>query len=208
MSQVFRFETAAARRMLILHHLRVRHLLSGLPAKVRRDLEAGLDEHLLEVFEHSPAGDEHDRLKAALERLGDPRDFLSPLIGDALLKLGNNRNGPSALLSNMLALAGSGARTMAVLSLNLFLGASGFVMTVFSLTVTFRPGRAGVFQIGPDSYQIRIVGWPTEDVSVLPIWGGLLIGVAGIGLAYLAQRWVRRAATALILRAFPLSGNS
>ncbi|KCZ84537.1 hypothetical protein HAD_02620 [Hyphomonas adhaerens MHS-3] len=203
MSKKFETTDSAAKRLLLLHHLRVRHLLSDLPAAVRRELETGLDDHLAEVFDHIPGADDHERLKVALERLGDPRDFLAPLIGDVLLSQSGGTARPSALVSNMFALATSGAKSLVTLAFNAFLGVTGAIMLIFSVAFFLRPGMAGVFPTGEDGYQVRIMGWPTDEVSVLPVWGTLVIGLVGLGLLYLSQRWMWRAATSLIARAFP-----
>jgi len=195
-----------ARRLLALHHLRIRHLLSAVPRKVRRELETELDEHLFEIYEHTPGQTEIERLQASFRRLGDPRDFLTPLIGAALFNRAAEPRGAWALLGNLAAMAQAGLRNAGLLVLNAVIGLTGAGLVFFALAVFLRPGMAGVFPEG-DGVQVRIFGWPTDDVSVLPIWGAVLIGLAGAGLLYLAQKWVWHSATGLIGRAFPtLSG--
>jgi hypothetical protein len=198
MSDALKFSSIAARRVLLLHRLRVRHLLGSLPSRTRKVLMSDLDDHLAEVLDHLDISNEDERLQTALKRLGDPRDFLAPLVGDALFGGEQSDDGFMAMVSNAVALAMSGAKSVTLLGINLVLGFIGSGMILFCLTTLTRPGRAGVFEIAADQYQGRIWGYPTEDPSLLPVWGSLLIGVLGIAILYFVQNWLRNAARALI----------
>jgi hypothetical protein len=198
MSDALNFSSVAAKRILLLHRLRVRHLLGSLPPRTRRVLMLDLDDHLAEVLDHLDITDENERLRAALQRLGDPRDFLAPLVGNALFGDEQSDDGFMAMVSNAAALAMSGVKSVILLGINLVLGFIGSGMILFCLTTLMRPGRAGVFEIGADQYQGRIWGYPTEDPSLLPVWGSLFIGILGIAIFYFVQKWLRNAARALI----------
>lgn len=78
-----------ARLVWRLYLLRARSILSSAPAATRIELLGDLKNHLWELMsatgdknddENNDENNERKRLKTALARLGDPRDFLAPLL--------------------------------------------------------------------------------------------------------------------------------
>lgn len=202
MRNPIRFEQGRTRRLFSLHRLRVLHILAGLPRSVRTGLANDLDDHLLEIYHHIEGADEHARLQSALTRLGDPSEFLAPLVGEALFE---RQTRPDSLMTSIrqgAALAMSGATNLSLLVVNMIFGAAGLVLTLIGLGTLARPGRSGVFEIAPGEFHARIWGAVTEEQSILPLWGGLLIMLSGLAVLYLVQKWLRQAALKLIANSF------
>lgn len=206
MTEALNFSTLAAKRILLLHRLRVRHLLGALPPRTRQALMSDLDDHLAEVLDHLDIANENERLQLALERLGDPRDFLAPLVGDALFRGDQSPEGLKAIASNAIALAMSGVKSLVLLGINTVLAILGSGMLVFCMTLLLRPGLAGVFKVDSGEYQARLWGYPTAEPSLLPVWAALFLGVLGVAILYLVQKWIRSAARQLIARTFSVTG--
>src|SRR5687767_14533852 len=81
------FSEPKARRAWRHYRLRVELMLSSVSLGVRRELLDDLARHVRDLVDHGQDGaSEFERLQAALERMGDPREFLTPLIGEAIFR--------------------------------------------------------------------------------------------------------------------------
>ena len=68
--------TDNANKILALYDKRVLHIIKPLGEKDRRDIKMELDSHIYESMARNPKADEVTTLLLALERLGEPENFL------------------------------------------------------------------------------------------------------------------------------------
>lgn len=93
--------------------------------------------------------DERSRLKAALARVGDPEEFLAPLVAIA-----DTSNGTRARIRRLVFyLTRSTAFLVSTLALTLVL-VFGLAVLGASLASLFDPSRFGVFSLGDDKIRI------------------------------------------------------
>lgn len=81
------FKDARAKRAWLLYFLKVEAVLSPLAGPVRRELIQDLKAHVQELLASERLeGDELQRLNAALARVGNPKEFLAPLVAEAVFR--------------------------------------------------------------------------------------------------------------------------
>jgi hypothetical protein len=189
-----------ARRAWRLYFLRAEATLSQLAAPVRRELIEDLKSHVRDILANDQSGDSDlARVTAALARVGNPREFLAPLVADAVFR-GPPRHG--GLWATCRAIALYAGRGTAYLFRVLGLGAAaavGFVLAAASLNSLCRPDRAGLFLVGEDEVQIRVFGLGAGGgEQLLAPWLAALMALGGLALIAWAAHRGRRMAIELI----------
>jgi hypothetical protein len=180
--------------------MRAEFMLGSVSREARREILFDLDVHVEEAMRRAQDGDEYLRLMAALDRLGDPRDFLAPLIADAVFKRPRAPGGAALAWRAVLLGAQRGARDLAFATGLLLLGLIGAATACMGVARLIAPERAGIFAIGPDSIQIRLLtGAGAEGVQVLPAWGALFAVAAGVGLVVFVARALKRLVTSYLI---------
>lgn len=137
---------------------------------------------------------EYERLQAALDRLGDPREFLTPLIGEAIFRDARRDIGLGQAGRAMLSLLSRGWRfgwRSASVLLAALLGALTILIAVGSL---LDPAAVGLFRLGPDDVQLRLLGGQ-GGVPIATPW--LAIGLLVLATMSLVFSW--RQARRLVL---------
>ena len=189
------FNEPEARRAWRQFRLRVELMLSSVSGGVRRELLDDLATHVRDLVAHGPAGSgEFERLRVALERMGDPREFLAPLVGEAIFRdprrdvgFGQAGRAMLSLLSRGWRLAWRSASTL----LAALLGTLALVVAFGSL---LRPEAVGLFRVGPDDIQLRLLGGQ-GGVPLFRPW--FAIGLLALAAASMAIAW--RQARRLVL---------
>jgi hypothetical protein len=188
------FKDAQARRVWRLYFLRVEAALSPLSTSVRRELIDDLKAHAQEILANETAdGDERTRVKAALARMGDPKEFLAPLLADAVFRAPPQHGSFAMTVRTLVLYAGRGT-TYSLRTLGLVLAAmAGGATALAALNSLLRPDRAGLFLIEPDTYQLRILGFsPGSGEQLLAPWMAILAIAIGIALVAWTARRARR----------------
>jgi hypothetical protein len=188
------FKDPRARRAWRLYFLKAEAVLTPLSASVRRELIDDLKAHVADILANEQlAGDEPVRLAAALQRVGDPKEFLAPLLAEAVFRA-PPQHGSLAMTYRTLSLyAGRGAAYM-VRAVGLVLAAAaGVSVAIAALNSLIRPDRAGLFFVEPDTYQLRILGLsPGAGEQLLAPWMAVLLIGLGIALIAWTGRRVRK----------------
>jgi hypothetical protein len=189
------FNDPKARRAWRHFRLRVELTLSSVSGAVRRELLDDLTAHVRDMVGHGPddAG-EYERLQAALDRMGDPREFLAPLIGDAIFRDPPRDVGFRQAGRAMLSLLSRGWRfawRSASVLLAALLGALAILVAAGSL---LDPSAVGLFWLGPDNIQLRLLGGQGGAPLFAP-W--LAIGLLALAAVSMACAW--RQARRLVL---------
>lgn len=181
------FSEPKARQAWRRFRLRVELMMSSVSRGVRRELLDDLASHVRDLVDHGQDGaSEYERLRAALERMGDPRDFLAPLVGEAVFRdprrdVGLRQAGRAmlSLLSRGWRLAWRSASTL----LAVLLGALAALVAFGSL---LDPGAVGLFRIGPDDIHLRLLGGQ-GGVPLFAPW--FAIGLLALSAASIAYAW-------------------
>lgn len=194
------FEDSGARRAWRLYFLRAEAVLSPLSATIRQELIEDLKSHVREILAIEPnEGDELTRLKAALARVGEPREFLAPLLADAVFRA-PPQTGSLKMAYNTLTLYAARGTTYALRALALVVvAAMGTAVGLAALNSLLRPDRAGLFATDADTYQLRILGLsPGTGDQLLAPWMALLLIIIGAALVVWTAARVRKMLLELI----------
>jgi len=188
------FKDARARRAWRLYFLRAEAAMSPLSSSVRRELIDDLQAHVRDVLANDKTeGDELAKVQAALGRVGNPREFLAPLVADAVFRA-RPQHGSFAMTYRTLALYASRGTSYFLRALGLVLAAaSGILIALAALNRLFRPESAGLFQLGADEYQLRVFGFgEAAGEQLLAPWLAVLLIAAGIAVVIWCVRVSRR----------------
>lgn len=186
------------------YRLRATYALGAVAGPVRRELLDDLGSHVAEALDASDsAGDEYDRLASILQRLGDPKEFLAPLISVAILK---HPGPPSALAAARDAISGAwrlGSTLLAAALTYPILAIVGAALSTLAVMRALAPDMAGVFALAPDDYQVRILGSQDGGEQVMPLWVAALLFPLGLAIVVWTIARVRALALSLVLGAPP-----
>lgn len=186
------FEDPKSRRSFRLFKLRAELMLGGVARGVRRQLMEDLTAHLVELVEHAdPTLPECVRVDAAIARIGDPREFLAPLVADAVLSVQAQRTGWRTVAY---AAMRGGRRLGEAVSIALSF-AIGAMLGVAAAGALILPQRIGLFHLAGDEYQLRLFGLSGDTgTPVLFPWFSLLGLIVGAALIFASWRGLRRLA--------------
>jgi hypothetical protein len=190
------FEDPKSRRSFRLFKLRAELMLSGVARTVRRRLMEDLTAHLIELVEHAdPSLSESVRVDAAITRIGDPREFLAPLVADAVLSAQARRTGWRAVA--YAAIRGGRRLGEAVsIALSFVIGA---MLAIAAAGAVILPERIGLFHFSGDEYQLRLFGLSgSAGTPVFHPWFSLLGLIIGAALIFVAWRGSRRLAAEIL----------
>lgn len=178
------FSSWRSRFLWGLHNTRLRVLLGGVAADLRRSIVGGVNQQVLEAYHESDASTEPERLTDALARLGPVDGFLPDLMRAHDLGLADVRYAQIALPSARAAAGGQAVRLILQLFFAFVLVVGGLAMSLFSIAALVAPTRFGLFQTGVDSYQLQLFASTPSDGNLLGPW--LLIASIAAG-AYAAR---------------------
>jgi hypothetical protein len=197
------FSEPKARQAWRQYRLRVELMLSSVSGDVRRELLDDLTSHVRDLVAHGEdSAGEYDRLRAALERMGDPREFLAPLVGEAVFRNPRRNVGFGQAGRAMLSLLLRGWRLASRSALTLlaaFLGALAILVAVGSL---LDPQSVGLFRLGPDDIHLRLLGGHGGVPLFTPWFAIGLLVLAAASLAF-AWRQARRLLLEILLNGAP-----
>ena len=194
------FSDSQARRLWRQFLLRTELTLSSVSAGVRRELIEDLSAHIQDLTASDTANaDELARLKAALARVGDPRQFLAPLIEEAVFRVPHRDVGLASAIYALVSLVARGWRLTlwaSTIMLTALLGAVALLISIGSLV---RPENIGVFSLGADEIQIRILGGH-GGAPVLAPWLSFAALALGVALMWATRRGVHAIVLEILLR--------
>lgn len=197
------FDDPKARRAWRHFRLRVALMLSPVSGAVRRELLDDLAAHVREMVAYGSDGaGEYERLLAALRRMGDPREFLAPLLGEAIFRDSRRGVGLRQAARAMLSLLSRGWRfawRSALVLLAALLGVLTILVAVGSL---LNSAAVGLFRLGSDDVQLRLLGGEGGSPLFTP-W--LAIGLLALAAVSMVFAW--RQARRLVLEIL-ISGGS
>jgi hypothetical protein len=191
---------ARARRAWRLYFLKAEAVLSPLSATVRRELLSDLKDHVRDILANETGeGGELARVRAALERVGNPREFLAPLLADAVFRAPPRIMSVGATYEALTLYASRGWRYLT--------GGVALVFTVFAsgaialaaFNSLLRPDHAGIFLLPNEEIQIRVMGFSSSSgEQILAPWMALIVIVLGLVLLAWTTACMRRMLMELI----------
>lgn len=189
------FHEPEARHAWRQFRLRVELMLGSVSAGVRRELLDDLTAHVGELVAHGEEGtSESERLRAALDRVGDPREFLAPLAGEAIFRDPRRDLGVGQAGRAMLSLLSRGRRLAWRSASTLLAALLGALAVLVAFGSVIKPEAVGLFRLGPDDIQLRLWGGH-GGVPLFRLW--FAIGVLALAVASMAFAW--RQARRLVL---------
>lgn len=175
---------------------RVETMLQPLDADQRLETVRELKSHVFEHLQQLEGQNEVSNLLDAIEKLGQPEEFLKPVVAGKLLDAATRSYNPRKLFSGLMY-----KRRLslghAVLSLLFAIGY--FFLFLFLLIAVFKipfPDSVGLFQSGPGDYVLGIPGNTTGMTDLLGLWtvpvALLITGILYVGLTKLLQLVIRQ----------------
>jgi hypothetical protein len=198
------FDDPKARRAWSRYRLRVELMLSSVSPSVRRELIGDLAAHVRDAAADGPAhAGELDRVRAALKRLGDPREFLAPLVGDAVFRNAHRDAGPAQAWRAAAIALQRGSRLAWLVILIAGAIALSALFLVVSIGSLAWPDGAGVFRLSAEEIQIRLLPGGSGGARVL--WPWLPIGL--LAAAALLGGWAMLSGRRIVLEALAETGG-
>ena len=194
------YDSPQSRRLWRRYKLRVELLLSSVSPSVRRELVSDLTAHVRDMLASEPSDvPENERLAAALKRLGDPKEFVAPLLADAVFRDPPGDAGVIAALRSLGAYAARGWRFFISSVFVAVASVSSVGMLILAAGGLIWPDRIGIFEVSVDNYQARILGsTQAYGEALLWPWLSVLLAIVGTMLALFAWRRMHRLLAELI----------
>ena len=181
------FSEPKARRAWRHYRLRVDLMLSSVSRGVRRELLDDLARHVRDLVDHGHDGaSEFERLQAALNRMGDPREFLAPLIGEAIFRDPRRDVGFGQAGRATLALLSRGWRLAWRSALTLVAALLATIAALIAFGSLLEPDAVGLFRLGPDDIQLRLLG-SQGGVPLFTPW--FAVGLLALSAASISVAW-------------------
>lgn len=156
----------------------VHSMTRRLPRAERDDIRLEIASHLRDSIDHQESPAETERLLLAMEKLGDPEDFVRTLVADRLLTTGGRSLNPKAILLGIYYSLYGGVR-IAVLAVFFGIGyALSFTFAAMALLKFIFPHNVGLFLNGgneftlgatlrPEAVAPEVLGWWIVPLALL-----------------------------------------
>lgn len=193
-----------AEKSLAAYLDKVDQLLAALPRQERADIRHEIQTHIDDAMADVDAGSDSQRVQHALQRLGDPADFVPELAEEMRLSRKASRGHPMAIAAAVASNLGRGALN------TLFFSALGlgylFCMGLIAIALySLIDPNAGLWLNHGGGWTLSFERQAGAD----QLWSGWfwLIGSLGAGTLYatltmVLRLWLSRPAAALLARPF------
>jgi len=163
--------TDNAHKILALYDKRVLHIIKPLGEKDRRDIKMELDSHIYESMARNPKADEVTTLLLALERLGEPENFLYDVVAERKLNQARKSFNPLHIASALALNIGRGFIKSVLFFIIGILYIVSFAFAGLALLKPFFPAKIGLYA---NSHSIFAAGWvenlPAGTKELLGYW--------------------------------------
>ena len=159
---------------------RVKRCAKPLKAHQQEELILEIQDHLLESFKQETGDNEPEKLLNAIDKLGDPEEYLKPMIADRLLSSASSTLNPKTIFRGLYYDLFGDIKSF-LLSLAFSLGyLAAFVFAVLSILKIFFPDNIGFFINETGGILIGIIGGESLKTDILGYWDvplGLLVSL-------------------------------
>lgn len=166
-----RLKDITATRIRDQYMKRVDRALRSLPKKIREETALEIQSHLWDSMQDSTAQVEADRILDAIDRLGEPDDFIKPMVAGRLLEDASHSLNPKSVVMGLMYNAVAGVKKA---GLSIVLGLGYLILCIFSLMSILKvilPHQVGLF-FDPEGGApfFGVLGDPGNHVEVLGFW--------------------------------------
>jgi uncharacterized membrane protein len=159
---------------------RVKRCAKPLKSNQQEELILEIQDHLLESFKQETGDKEAEKLLNAIDKLGDPEEYLRPMIADRLLSSASSTLNPKTVFKGLYYDLFGNIKSF-LLSLAFSLGyLTAFVFAVLSILKIFFPDNIGFFINETGGVLIGIIGGESLKTDILGYWDvplGLLVSL-------------------------------
>jgi uncharacterized membrane protein len=159
---------------------RVKRCARPLKSHQQEELILEIQDHLLESFKQKTGNNEAEKLLNAIDKLGDPEEYLRPMIADLLLSSASSTLNPKTVFKGLYYDLFGNVKSF-LLSLAFSLGyLAAFVFAVLSILKIFFPDNIGFFINETGGILIGIIGGESLKTDILGFWNvplGLLVSL-------------------------------
>jgi|CXWL01.1.fsa_nt_gi hypothetical protein len=186
-----------------LYFMRAESVLAAAPPAVREELLGDLRAHIAElVAGAAEATTERAGLKSALVRVGDPKEFLSPLLETAVEKSGCGWTASAFQMTVYFVTRAFAFSVVTLVVLSVLVVSAAFAVSAFGSMLD--PERIGVFLVSESNIRVGTVSdLPSgtyrqllTPLTALPLMAIAILAIYGAGLA--ARRLFLRLVVLLI----------
>jgi len=159
---------------------RVKRCAKPLKSHQQEELMLEIQDHLHESFKQEIGNNEAEKLLNAIDKLGDPEEYLRPMIADRLLSSASSTLNPKTVFKGLYYDLFGDIKSF-LLSLAFSLGyLAAFVFAVLSILKIFFPDNIGFFFSENGDMLIGIIGGESIKTDILGYWNvilGLLVSL-------------------------------
>jgi len=157
---------------------RVKRCAKPLKSHQQEELILEIQDHLLESFKQETGNNEPEKLLNAIDKLGDPEEYLRPMIADRLLSSASSTLNPKTVFKGLYYDLFGDIKSF-LISLAFSLGyLAAFIFAVLSIFKIFFPDNIGFFINENGGILIGIIGGEPLKKDILGYWDvplGLLV---------------------------------
>jgi len=150
---------------------RIGAICRPLPDEHRREFSLELEDHLYESFNRQEGASEVERLAIAIEKMGDPEEFVKPMVADYQLATAGRTLNPRSVYLGLLFNMSRGVKAVVVS----FLYGLGYMLSLGFLFVAigkpFSPERIGFFAHDGGGFSLGILDQPPAGATELLGYG-------------------------------------
>lgn len=192
------FNDSVSARIWEQYFRRVQRFSRSLESEFQQELKLELQDHLYESFNREPGENEAERLLNAIDKIGDPEEYIRPMVADRLLMSASRSMNPKSVLTGLYYNISGGVKYA---FLSLFF-AVGYMMAVLfwlmALLKPLIPGSIGLFVYNSGGFGFGVIdGSPGPRSELLGYWLipiGIILGLLiYLGLTRLLRLFARRA---------------
>lgn len=159
---------------------RVKRCAKPLKSNQQEELILEIQDHLFESLKQETGNNEAEKLLNAIDKLGDPEEYLRPIIADRLLSSASSTLNPKTIFKGLYYHLFGDIKNF-LLSLAFSLGYfTAFIFAVLSIFKIFFPDNIGFFINENGGILIGIIGGESLKTDILGYWDvplGLLVSL-------------------------------
>jgi len=164
------FKNPNSQKIWINYFDRVAKIIRVLDSESKKETELELQDHIFQSFKDENGEDEVSNLLTAIERLGEPEDFLKHIVSEKLIRKGVKTLSPKSLLSGLFYRL-SGGLNFVISGLIFGLGyLLVFIFGLMSFIKFFIPEQVGLFIWPDDSWALGIINNFEGANEILGYW--------------------------------------
>ncbi len=182
------FSDPLAQRIWNQYFRRVKFFSKSIQPESQQELKLEIQDHLYESFSRETGGSEADRLLNAIDKIGDPEEYITPMVAERLLVDASQTYNPKTIVRGLYYYIRGGVKHVFFSLLFLIGYGIAFMIGLFTILKILFPEYVGIFLHKSGEYSYGFDANQTNAAEVLGYW---LIPI-GVGLAVLLYMGLTR----------------